>query len=95
MYGKTHRCKWDGEYAVTVTGFSYAIPQCDRGDCSWQDEERRRREVEDRLHNEEEALMLPVALLPETDIGSRRTRASQPSPLTRGMLAFASQVPRR
>ena len=32
--GKTGKCKWDGEYNVTVKSFSYALPQCDRGDCS-------------------------------------------------------------
>ena len=38
--GRTRQCTWDGDYDVTVTGMSFAIPQCDRGDCSYQDEDK-------------------------------------------------------
>ena len=36
--GRTHKCSWDGSYDVTVTGFSYAIQQCTKGNCDWQNE---------------------------------------------------------
>jgi len=38
--GKTHRCTWDGQYDVSVSGFSYAIPQCTRGSCASQNEHK-------------------------------------------------------
>jgi hypothetical protein len=38
--GRTHKCKWDGDYAVDVSGFSYALPQCSKGDCGWQNEHK-------------------------------------------------------
>ena len=38
--GRTHNCKWDGEYAVDVTGFSYALPQCTTGNCDSQNEHK-------------------------------------------------------
>jgi hypothetical protein len=36
--GRTGRCTWNKETSdIKVTGFSYAIPTCERGDCESQD----------------------------------------------------------
>jgi C1A family cysteine protease len=37
--GKKKRCTWNKRSAVKVTGMQYAIPPCEKGDCSKQDEE--------------------------------------------------------
>ena len=36
--GRTEKCTWDGEYAVDVQGFKYAIPTCTKGNCAHQNE---------------------------------------------------------
>merc|ERR1712076_227298 len=37
--GNTGDCSWNGNVAAKVTGYRYAIPNCDSGACSNQDEE--------------------------------------------------------
>jgi len=37
--GKKKRCTWNKRSAVKVTGMQYAIPPCEKGDCSKQNEE--------------------------------------------------------
>jgi C1A family cysteine protease len=36
--GRTGKCTWNKKTVATVSGFQYALPQCERGDCSKQDE---------------------------------------------------------
>jgi hypothetical protein len=36
--GRTHKCTWNGDADVTVSGFSYAIPACNSGNCAHQNE---------------------------------------------------------
>lgn len=36
--GRTQKCTWDGEHAVDVQGFKYAIPTCTKGNCAHQNE---------------------------------------------------------
>jgi len=38
--GRTHRCTWNGQSDVTVSGFSYAIPSCNSGNCAHQNEHK-------------------------------------------------------
>jgi len=38
--GSTGKCKWDKQVAAKVTGWRYAIPLCDSGDCSNQNEHK-------------------------------------------------------
>jgi len=37
--GRTGKCKWDKKTVATVSSFKYALPACNRGDCSKQNEE--------------------------------------------------------
>jgi hypothetical protein len=37
--GKTKKCTWNKKAVVDVSGFSYVLPACSRGDCSKQNEE--------------------------------------------------------
>jgi len=39
--GRTHKCSWKGTgVAVSVTGYSYAVPQCSYGNCGGQNEHK-------------------------------------------------------